>query len=449
MKPRPSPEAEPQEESRATKASLRTILCETHPMVKLADEINWQSFDEAFGVLYSDKGRPGISTRILVALHYLKYLHDLSDEDVVYGWLENPYWQYLSGMVYFQHELPCDPSSLSRWRSRIGEQGAEKLLKETIEAGLRLKLIKKPQLKRVNVDTTVQEKHIRFPTDARLYDRMRERLVKEAQKQGIKLRQSYVRVAKKLLLQQSRYAHARQFKRAAKCTKKLKTFLGRVVRDIERNCPEPGALQHFLLLAHRLLKQEKHDKNKLYSIHEPEVECISKGKAHQRYEFGAKVSISASSKGAWVLGAKAFHGNPYDGHTLNTSLEQVARLSPQQVYYVYTDGSYKSHDYQGQAAVYVDRRLSRSKLPAGLRRWLKRRSAIEPTIGHLKHDKRMERNRLKGTAGDQINAILSAAAYNFNKLLKGLVPFCLSHLRLAFISFIPFGPSVPPLAHVA
>ena len=138
MKPRPSPEAEPQANSGATKASLRTILCERHPLLRLADEINWQSFDEAFGVLYSDRGRPGISTRLLVALHYLKYLHDLSDEDVVYGWLENPYWQYLSGMVYFQHELPCDPSSLNHWR--IGEQGAEKLLKETIEAGLRLKL---------------------------------------------------------------------------------------------------------------------------------------------------------------------------------------------------------------------------------------------------------------------------------------------------------------------
>jgi IS5 family transposase len=199
-------------------------------LVKLADEINWQGFDEAFGVLYSDKGRPGISTRLLVALHYLNYLNDVSDENVVYGWLENPYWPYLSEMVYFQHELPCDPRSLSRWRNRIGEQGAEKLLKETIEAGLKLKLSKGSQLKRVNVDTTVQEKNIRFPTDARLYDRLQERLVKEAQKQAIKLRQSYVHVSRKLLLQQNHYAHAKQFKRAAKCTKKLKAYLGRVLK---------------------------------------------------------------------------------------------------------------------------------------------------------------------------------------------------------------------------
>lgn len=400
---------------------LSTIIHQNHAMVKLADEINWQGFEKDFGELYSDKGRPGISTRLLVALHYLKYLYDLSDEDVVYGWLENPYWQYLSGMRYFQHDLACDPSSLSRWRKRIGEKGGEKLLKETIEAGLRLKLIKGSQLKRVNVDTSVQEKHIRFPTDSRLYDRMRERLVKQAVREGIQLRQSYVRVARKLLLKQSRYAHAKQFKRAAKCTRKLKTYLGRVMRDIERKAmPFTQQMQTLIDLAKRLYKQEKKDKNKLYSIHEPKVDCISKGKAHKRYEFGCKVSISASSKGAWILGVKAFHGNPYDGHTLKESLEQVERLSPHQAEHVYTDGGYKKHDYDAEAEVHVDRRLSRSKLPKSLRFWLKRRAAIEPTIGHLKHDKRMQRNRLKDTEGDKLNALLSGAAYNFSKLLKGL-----------------------------
>ena len=416
MKPRANAQQRHQGE-----AELSKIIHANHPMVKLADEINWQGFEEDFGELYSDKGRPGISTRLLVALHYLKYLYDLSDEDVVYGWLENPYWQYLSGMTYFEHNLPCDPSSLSRWRKRIGEDGAEKLLKETIEAGLRLKLIKRSQLKRLNVDSTVQEKHIRFPTDSRLYDRMRERLVKQAQKEGIKLRQSYVRVARKLLLKQSRYAHAKQFKRAAKCTKKLKTYLGRVIRDIERKSPVLSqTMQPLVQLAHRLFKQERTDKNKLYSIHEAAVDCISKGKAHKRYEFGCKVSISASSKGAWVLGVKAFQGNPYDGHTLKESLEQVDRLSPQQAEHVYTDGSYKKHDYEGEAEVHVDRRLSRSKLPKSLRYWLKRRAAIEPTIGHLKENKRLNRNRLKGTEGDKLNALFSGAAYNLTKLLKGL-----------------------------
>ena len=198
-------------------------------------------------------------------------------------------------------------------------------------------------------------------------------------------------------------------------------------------------MKHDLQLAQRLLKQEKTSKNKLYSIHAPELECISKGKAHKRYEFGCKVSISASSKGAWVLGAQALHGNPYEGHTLKASLEQVERLSPQHVHYVYTDGSYKKHSYPGDAEVQVDRRLSRSKLSASLRQWLKRRAAIEPTIGHLKHDKRMNRHRLKGAAGDQVNAILSGAAYNFNKLLKGLSPLFASFLRLFLIHPLSFS----------
>lgn len=418
MKPRPGSQ---KKDKAGHQVELTNVIDPGHSMVKLSNEMNWQHFENKFGVLYSDRGRPGISTRLLVALHYLKYLYNLSDEDVVYGWLENPYWPYLSGMQYFEHRLPCDPSSLSRWRKRIGEAGAEDLLKETIETGLRLKLIKKSQLKRLNVDTTVQEKHIRFPTDARLYDRMRERLVKQAKAESIPLRQSYVRLSRQRLLKQSRYAHAKQFKRAAKCTKKLKTYLGRVIRDIERKASGSSeAMQHLLQLAHRLFKQEKKDKNKLYSIHEPLVACISKGKAHKRYEFGCKVSISATSKGAWIVGAKAFDGNPYDGHTLSESLEQVERLSPQQAEHVYTDGTYQKHDYEGNIEIHVDRRLSRSKLPAALRFWLRRRAAIEPTIGHLKHDKRMNRNRLKGTQGDKLNALLSGAAYNFSKLLKGL-----------------------------
>ena len=228
MKPRKSPDCEAQGEPRMKKTELARLVNAEHPLVKLAQQIDWRSFDEQFGVSYSAQtGRPGISTRLMVALHYLKYTHDLSDEAVLRGWVENPYWQYLSGMKYFSHEMPIDPSSMSRWRSRISEAGVEELLKETIEAGLRLRIIKPSQLKRVNVDTTVQEKYIRFPTDARLYDRMRQKLVKAARKEGIALRQSYVRVGKRLLTQQSRYAGARQFRRARHCTRKLHTILGR------------------------------------------------------------------------------------------------------------------------------------------------------------------------------------------------------------------------------
>lgn len=420
MKPRPSQQDKEVKTAETIKQALNGLVNPKHPLVILSHEIQWQAFDEAFGVHYSDQGRPGVSTRLMVALHYLKYQHDLSDEAVVDQWVENPYWQYFSGMSYFEHELPIDPSSMTNWRKRIGEKGAELLLKETLAAGLRLSIIKARQLERVNVDTTVQEKHICFPTDARLYDRMRERLVKEAKKAEIVLRQTYVRVGKQLLFQQSRYASAKHYKRAAVCTKKLKTLLGRTIRDIERKSPEPSpALTHLLDLAKRLEVQQRDDKNKLYSVHAPEVECIAKGKVHKRYEFGCKVSVSATSQGGWLVAANAKPGNPYDGHTLKTTMEQTERLTGKTPQHAYTDGSYKGHDYVGDCEVHVDPKR-RGTIPKNLWNWLKRRAAIEPTIGHLKDNKRLTPNRLKGSLGDALNVIFSAAAFNFNKLLNAL-----------------------------
>jgi transposase, IS5 family len=312
----------------------------------------------------------------MVSLHYLKYTHDLSDEAVLAGWVENPYWQYLSGMEYFSHEMPIDPSSMSRWRSRVGEAGAGELLKETIEAGLRLKIIKPSELRRVNVDTTVQEKHIRFPTDPRLYDRMRQRLVAAAQREGLKLRHSYVRVGKRLLAQQSRYAHAKQWRRARGCTRKLRTILGRVIRDIERKALEPGEdLRGLLALARRLYRQKRHDKGKLYSVHAPEVECISKGKAHKRYEFGSKVALAVSSKGGWVLAAQALEGNPYDGHTLQSTMDRIVATNGTEPEHVYCDMGYRGHDYEGECKVHVGCRKRGSIAKRSLWHWMRRRAA--------------------------------------------------------------------------
>ena len=421
MKPPQSPDCEAQGKPQMKRTELARLLNAEHPLVKLAQTIDWQSFDEHFGVSYSSEtGRPGISTRLMVALHYLKYTHDLSDEAVLRGWVENPYWQYLSGMRFFEHEMPIDPSSMSRWRRRIGEAGAEELLRETIQAGLRLQIIKPSQLKRVNVDTTVQEKHIRFPTDARLYDRMRQRLVKAARQEGVALRQSYVRVGKRLLTQQSRYAGARQFRRARRCTRKLHTILGRVIRDIERKCAHPSIeTEELLTLAERLYLQKRHDKGKIYSVHAPEVECISKGKAHKRYEFGCKVSLGVTSRGGWIVAAQAREGNPYDGHTLQSTMDQMLSMSGKEPEHVYADMNYRGHDYQGESQVHVDSRR-RGSIAGSVWRWMKRRAAIEPSIGHLKEERRMERNRLKGTEGDRLNAVLSAAGMNFAKLLAAL-----------------------------
>lgn len=416
-------------------------------MVKLAQSIDWQGFDERFGVSYSpETGRPGISTRLMVALHYLKYTHDLSDEAVLRQWVENPYWQYLSGMRYFEHQIPINPSSMSRWRRRISEAGAEELLKETIQAGLRLQIIKPSQLKRINVDTTVQEKCIRFPTDARLYDRMRQRLVKAAKQEGITLRQSYVRVGKRLMTQQSRYASARQFRRARRCTSKLHTILGRVSRDVERKSARPSAeTEELLALANRLYLQKRHDKSKIYSIHAPEVECIAKGKAHKRYEFGSKVSLGVTSKGGWIVAAKSCKGNPYDGHTLQSTMDQLVSMSGKEPEHVYADMNYRGHDYEGQCKVHVDSRR-RGGVAVSAWRWIKRRAAIEPSIGHLKEDRRMERNRLKGTEGDKLNAVLSAAGMNFSKLLSALGAFW-SSLLVRLVAYL--GSRSPDRALVA
>lgn len=421
MKPKKSPNQDKQRDLFRTE--LEEIIDMNHSLVKLSRAVDWGRMEELFGATYcQNNGRPGVSTRLMVSLSYLKYAFNLSDEAVVDGWVENPYWQYLSGMKYFTHSAPIDPSSMTRWRKRIGEAGAEKLLGETIQAGLKLKAVKPFQLKRVNVDTTVQEKDIRFPTDARLYDRARERLVKEAEKRGIQLRQNYKRKSKQLLLKQSRFAHAKQYKRAKKMTRKLHTILGRVIRDIERKYAHPDEeLKQLLEIAKRIANQKRKDKNKIYSVHEPYVECISKGKAHKRYEFGCKVSVTATSRGGWFVGALACHGNPYDGHTLTDALTQVERIirKPE---FAFVDRGYRKHGYEGDVEVHVDKKR-RGRTAKSLWKWMKRRAAIEPGIGHLKHGHRMDRNRLKGVEGDRINAIFSAAGMNFRKLLRILEDF--------------------------
>ena len=353
----------------------------------------------------------------MAALHYLKYTHDLSDDEAVARWVENPYWQHFSGRQHFEHKFPIDPSSMTRWRKRIGVDGAETLLSQTITTAVKQGCLKRAQLTRVSVDTTVQTKEIRFPTDARLYDRMRERLVKSAVTDGIDLRQSYERVGKKTLRRQQNYAHAQQGRRAARETKRLKTILGRVVRDIDRKAAKPSeVLKEQLMLARRLMQQKRDSKNKVYSIHEPQVECIAKGKAHQRYEFGCKVGFSVTAKGNWIVGAQAFSGNPYDGHTLTKSLQQTERLTNTRIQQATCDQGYRGHGVEDVNVLIVPRR--KNKASKAVRQWWRRRNAIEPIIGHQKSDHRLNRNQLAGEFGDQINVVFSACGFNIKKLMR-------------------------------
>ena len=296
----------------------------------------------------------------------------------------------------------------------------EKLLKETIAAAQRGNFLRRSDVSRAIVDTTVQEKAIAFPTDARLYHKARRTLVRAAMREGIELRQSYELVGKKAFVRQSCYAHARQGKRAKRETRKLKTFLGRVIRDLQRKCPTPSSrLAHLLSTAQRIFSQKREDSPKVYSVHAPETECIAKGKAHKKYEFGCKVSVVSTAKKNWVIGIGALHGNPYDGHTLKGAVEQAQKLTGWKIADAFVDRGYRG---AAKEAPEVNVYLSWKKNPA-IRRWLKRRAAIEPIISHLKSDNGMDRNHLKGKDGDRVNAILAGCGFNLRKLMRSFLAF--------------------------
>lgn len=403
-------------------SKLQQILNDQHPLYKLASSIDWQTIDKQLACCYSeDMGRPANATRLMVGLHYLKHTYNESDESVIQRWVENPYWQYFCGYEYMQHQFPIHPTSMVKWRHRVGAERMEILLKETLSTAMREKQIKQTDACRIIVDTTVQEKAISHPTDARLYLKSICRLIKLARQRNINLRQSYVRVSKRAFFSQSQYARAGQYKRAAKQTKKLKTYLGRLIRDIIRKAANPD--QELALMLERTSKihsQKRDDRCKLYSLDAPEVECISKGKAHKRYEFGCKVSFSVTHKNNWITSASALHGNPYDGHTLSATIARSESNTQVKTAEVYVDRGYRGHDYVGLASIFKqDGKLK--QLTRAIKRKLKRRSAIEPTIGHVKSDNGMDRNYLKGTAGDMINAILAACGYNMRKLIAAFL----------------------------
>ena len=417
-------------------AHFNQILNPDHQLCLLADAIDWPGFDAQFADCYSDDmGRPGNAIRLMVGLHYLKHAFDESDESVIGRWVENPYWQYFCGFDHMQHQCPIHPTSMVKWRQRVGAEKLEALLAETIRIALEHRQVTSQQLRKVTVDTTVQEKAIAFPTDARLYTKMLLRLVNLSKQRSIQLRQTYICKVPQILRQQGRYAHARQFKRSRRCTKTLHTLLGRVVRDIGRKAIQVDhQLQEYLQRAEKLLSQTRKSKNKLYSIDAPEVECISKGKAHKRYEFGCKVSVAATNESNWVVGVQALHGNPYDGHTLANTIEQVERVTGRKIKEAFVDKGYRGHDYTGDGQVHITGQRGKGKVGPALRKRKKRRSAVEPKIGHMKSDNRMGRNFLKGDEGDRNNAILAGIGANLRKLLAAFWPALVEWARIYVLS---------------
>ncbi len=414
---------------------LKEFINLNHPLVILGEKLPWQDLEQEFSSLYSNTGTPSKPVRLMAGLLILKQMYNLGDETLMPEWVRDPYFQYFCGEAEFQWKFPCDPSDLVHFRKRIGENGVEKIF--AISVQMQGKDLKNED---VIVDTTAQEKNITFPTDSKLYRKTIEKVNTIAEKEGIVLRQNYKRTIKKLLIQLRFSHHPRRKKQARKALKKLRIIAGRQIRDIERKLSS-GKLEQYLKdieLFKRVVTQQRHSKDKVYSLHEPETSCIAKGKAHKEYEFGSKTSFAMLPKTNIIVGVVSFTGNPHDSKTLEPTLEQCERVNGLKFKRAILDRGYRGITRIGDTITIIPGQI-KAKTP-WQKQWIRKkcrsRSAIEPIIGHLKTDCRLMRNYLKGTQGDQINALMAAAALNFRRLLRKFerdLIFCLFQL-IDFIS---------------
>lgn len=459
------------------RARLDTMIDMRHPLAVLATRMPWEQIEaslapllahkdrqgravqdadlfgptlEVIGGGISNRGRPRLPVRLMVSLLYLKHAYNESDESVVERWAENVVWQFFSGMAYYEPRLPCDATQIGRFRRVLGEAGVEQLLKTTVEAAVGMKAIKPAELEMVIVDSTVMEKAIAHPTDSRLLEVARVKIARLAKWAGMKLKLTHEREGRTLRRKAGGYAHAKQFKRLRRVLRRQRTILGSLLREVRRKLPlvaqdAQRRLELWLERAERIHTQKRNDKNKLYALHAPEVECISKGKARKQYEFGVKVSLAVTHKQGLMIGARSFPGNPYDGHTLAQQLEQTAVLlqdldvKPQ---IAVVDLGYRGVDAE-VAPVQVIHRGKAKTLTKQQWRWLRRRQAVEPAIGHTKSDHRMDRCWLQGATGDALHAVLCAAGFNIRWLLRAIarrglkaVFLCLAALSLSLARWL-------------
>jgi IS5 family transposase len=414
---------------------LEDMLNPHHHLCRLASAIQWVELETPLLKLYSEAGRPAKPIRLMVSLLILKQLHNLSDEETVAEWQENAYWQYFSGEETFQVRPPCDPSEMTYFRRRIGESGIETILKASITihgaAAREAEVI---------ADTTVQEKNITFPTDSKLAIKVIETTRRIAKQEGVELRQSYVRVLKRERWKLRYHQHPKRAKEARGAARKIKTIAGRLHREVQRKLSQEAAERHRAMLdrCEKVLKQKKTDKNKIYSLHEPHVACHAKGKDRVRYEFGSKVALLTTKTSGIITGVKNFSQNLYDGKTLKPLLEQSEKLLGKRPEKVIVDEGYRGATHCGTTAIIRPHQLRAKPETAQkqgvskrrARHWFNRRASIEPRIGHLKTDFRLNRNFLKGIEGDAINAMMAAAASNFRIFIREMLSFLF--LRFAF-----------------
>jgi len=404
------------------KVPLKHFIKENHELVLLSKKINWEQLESELGIYYCEgNGRPSIPIRTIAGIVLLRRMFDESDESILDRWVENPYWQYFCGELYFQHEPPFDRTELIKFRNRIGEEGSEQLLKMSVQLFPR----KEVQENEVLIDTTVQEKNITFPTDVKLQKKIIEKFRKIADKEGIELRQTYKRELKQLMIDQRFHSHPRRRKKARAAARRIKVIAGRVVRDIDRkmNIRQKEKYAPQLAIFNKVLAQEKSSENKIYSIHQPHVKCIAKGKEAKKYEFGNKSSIVKTKRSGIVVGAMAFTENIYDGDTLLPQLEQTERITDHKPKIGIVDRGYRGRKIINGVEIIIP-----AKLPASannyqkqkLRKQFRARAGIEPIIGHLKQDHRMSRNYLLDEQGDLVNTLLAAAGFNLRKMLQRL-----------------------------
>ena len=443
------------------RARLDAMIDLRHPLAVLATRLPWSQIEAELAPIWrresrdgvlpegedwfgsggvrvaagvSHAGRARLPIRLMCALIYLKHAFNLSDEETCERWAENVVWQYFSGMDYYEPRLPCDATQIGRFRAAIGEVGLQAILKATIDTAVVSKAIKPAEFERIIVDSTVQEKAIAYPVDSRLLEIARHKIVMHAKRCGIALRQSFAKEGKALKRKAGGYAHAKQFKRLHRAVKRQRTIVGKLIRavrsqlgigafNLETAPTTLAALNTLLERADRIRTQQPKDKNKLYALHAPEVECISKGKARNRYEFGVKVSLAVTHKQGLIVGAKRFVGNPFDGHTLAAQISQCNELiqaAGSEVKQAFVDLGYRGVDADNPGVEVIHR--GRIKTMSERQKWqLKRRQAIEPTIGHVKYDNRMIRCYLKGSIGDALHAMSCAAGYNIRWLMRAIM----------------------------
>jgi IS5 family transposase len=395
------------------------------PLKQLADRLPWAEFEQAFGKYYSEAGRPAKPVRLMVGLLLLKQMFNQGDETVVAAWVQNPYWQYFCGMAEFQWQVPCDPSDLVYFRQRIGQAGVQRILKVTARLHG-----DKAQEGEVVVDTTVQEKNITHPTDTKLAHKIIRRCWKVADRNGVKLRRRYRKAVRQCVMAQRWRKDPRKRKAARRALRKMKIVAGRLIRELERKLPETAKQEQRenFALYRRVLRQQPGDRNKIYSLHEPQVYCLSKGKEHKKYEFGSKASVVMTKTHGVIVGAVAHEENLYDGDALKPALEQTCAITEVQPAKAIVDRGYRGRkEVDGTEVLLPGKpKPGQSKREsAKMRARFRRRAAIEPVISHLKHQYRLMRCFLKGFVGDQLNLLLAAAAWNLKKWLRTAALFCL------------------------